>query len=91
MKFEEALKIINRKRKKEGYMVSFEVKEKGTLRSDHFPDKHAGEPLIKTESEAWLLAAAFAVSSDDNICNIYVVDSDFSPVKNYDSKKLKRL
>ena len=87
MKFQEALDIINKKEK--GYMVSFEVLERGMLRSDHFPDKHAGELLIPTEEEAWILAEKFANSTGSDVVNIYVIDNTFSPVKGYDKKKLK--
>jgi hypothetical protein len=87
MKFQEALDIINKKEK--GYMVSFEVRERGVLRSDHFPDKHAGELLIPTEEEAWILAEKFANSTGSDVVNIYVIDNTFSPVKGYDKKKFK--
>lgn len=89
MKFEEALSIINGK-EKQGYMVSFEIKEGVLLKSDHFPDKHAGELLIPTEAEAWDLAKRFA-KAHPNTHNVYVIDGSFSPVKEYDSKKLNRL
>lgn len=87
MKYEEALEIINKKER--GFMVSFEVRERSILKSDHFPDKHAGEPLIPTEEEAWELAEKFARATGDEVVNIYVVDHTFSPVKGYLSKKLK--
>ena len=87
MKFQEALDIINKKEK--GYMVSFEVRERGLLRSDHFPDKHADELLIPTEDEAWRLAERFAKATGSDTVNIYVIDNTFSPVKGYDKKKLK--
>ena len=89
MKFEEAMSIIDKK-EKTGFMVSFEVRERGILRSDYFPDKHDGEPLIQTEEEAWDLAKRFGSSTDDNHVNIYVIDSSFSPVMGYEQKKLKR-
>lgn len=86
MKLQEALNIINKP--KIGFMVSFEVKERGVLRSDHFPDFHGGEELIQSETEAWELAKKFSEATD-NTCNIYVIDHTFSPVKNYSTKKLK--
>lgn len=89
MKLNEALAIINGKKRK-GYMVHFEVREGGVLRSDYFPDKHEREPLIQTEEEAWSLAKRFADSTDENTVNIYVVDNTFSPVSGYDNKRLKR-
>jgi hypothetical protein len=93
MKMSEAIEIMNNspKGKLDGYMVSFEKREGGVLRSDYFPDKHAGEELIKTEEEAWRLARLFASSTDDSIVNIYVVGSDFIPVAGYSEKKLKAL
>ena len=87
MKFQEALDIINVK--ENGYMVSFEVRERGVLRSDHFPDKHANELLIPTEEEAWNLAERFAKATGSEVVNIYVIDHAFSPVKGYTNKKLK--
>jgi hypothetical protein len=87
MKFQEALDIINKKEK--SYMVSFEVRERGFLRSDYFPDKHADELLIPTEEEAWDLAERFAKATGSDVVNIYVIDNTFSPVKGYDKKKLK--
>ena len=48
MKFQEAIEIINGK-ENQGYMVHFEEKKGIMLHSDYFPDKHAGEDLIKTE------------------------------------------
>lgn len=87
MKLKEALKIINTKEK--GYMVSFEVQEGSVLRSDHFPDLHAKEPLIPTEAEAWELAERFANATGDDVVNVYVIDNTFSPVPGYSSKKLK--
>ena len=73
-----------------GFMISFDVVKGNMLHSDHFPDKHAGEKLIKTEDEAWLIARRFASATDETYVNIYVIDDSFSPVKNYDLKKLKR-
>ena len=89
MKFQEALDIINKREK--GYMVSFEVREGGLLRSDHFPDKEADELLIPTEEEAWRLAERFAKATGDDIVNIYIIDNTFSPVADYDKKKLKSI
>lgn len=90
MKLKEAMNIIETS--ENGYMVSFEKHEGGLLKSDHFPDKHAGEELIKTEAEAWTLARRFAsaVSSVDYV-NIYVIDKNFCPVDGYNEKKLNRL
>jgi hypothetical protein len=86
MKYKQAMKIIERMEK--GYMVSFEVMDGSVLRSDHFPDLHAKEPLIPTEAEAWKLAERFANATGDDVVNVYVVDNTFSPVPGYSSKKL---
>lgn len=88
MKLKEAMSIIDEKEK--GFMVSFEVREGSILKSDYFPDKHSGEDLITTEDEAWELARRFADATDKNYVNIYVIDKNFSPVKGYHQKKLKR-
>lgn len=86
MRMEAAMKIINKTPK---YMVSFEWKEGGMLRSDYFPDKHAGEALIATEEEAWILAQKFADKTKGDAVNIYVVGSDFTPVDNYEERFIK--
>jgi len=87
MKLSEALKIIEKSER--GFMVSFEKRDRSILRSDKFPDTDSGEPLIKTEAEAWILAKRFARATDENIVNIYVIDQTFSPVPGYETKKLK--
>ena len=90
MKMKEALKIIDDNKKTEaGFMVAFEKKEKGILASDHFPDKHAGELLLKTEEFAWKLAEDFANVSD-NYVNICVIDSSFTPINNCGKQKLNK-
>ena len=91
MKMKDAMDMIerNKKEKVEGFMVSFEWARKGMLHSDHFPDRHAGEELIKTEEEAWALAHEFAKGTFGNAVNIYVVGSDFVPVDGYEEKKIK--
>ena len=85
MKMKKAMEIIDGHN---GFMVSFEHVEKGLLTSDHFPDKHAGEELIKTASEAWRLAQRFAAKTKGRCVNIYVVDDSFCPVKGYEKKKI---
>ena len=72
-----------------GYMVSFENRS-GGFYAGHFPDKHAGEPLIKTEIEAWDLAERFANATGDDYVNIYVINQTFHPVKNYKNRILKK-
>ena len=85
MKMQDALDIIEKKEK--GFMVHFEKREGHLLKSDYFPDKHAGEELISTEDEAWELAVKFAKStSPAEIINIYVIDNNFNPVKDYTLK-----
>lgn len=92
MKMKDAMAIIDIA--ESGFMVTFEKVEGesgGILASDHFPDKHAGEPLIKTEHEAWELANRFArATHPDKIVNIYVIEQDFVPVKGYAGKIIRR-
>ena len=78
MKMEEAQEIINGEDK--GFMVHFDECGDGMLRSNYFPDKHAGEALIGTEDEAWELAASFANKTYGKMVNIYVIDHNFKPV-----------
>jgi hypothetical protein len=82
MLMREALEIIADK-PSDGFMVSFEKTGGGMLAAGYFPDKHAGETLIATEEEAWELARKFSAKTYGSYVNIYVVDSTFSPVKNY--------
>lgn len=89
MKYEEAMSIIDANKQK-GYMISFEKLDGHILVSDHFPDPHEGEELIKTEEKAWELAKKFANATDNSYVNIYVTDESFSPVAGYDKKILKR-
>ena len=86
MKMAEAMAIIDSDDHKPGFMVSFERAGDGFLRGDYFPDKHAGEPLIPTEEEAWEIARKFASKTYGRCVHIYVVDSTFSPVKDYKDK-----
>ena len=87
MKMKDAMDVINRP--VFGYMVTFEWIENGRLRSDHFPDKHAGEPLIETLREAWDLCKTFAAKTKGSTCNLYVVDANFAPVNGYKDKEIK--
>ena len=81
MKMSDAQEIIS-KHYIQGFRVSFEVREGGVLRADHFPE--SGEPLIPTESEAWALALDFAKAGrNKNIVNVYVTDNTHVPVKQY--------
>ena len=86
MKMSEAQKIIDGP---PGFMVHLEWKKNGMLRSDYFPDKHAGEDLIKTETEAWILAGLFAEKTKGKAVNIYVIQSDFAPVPGHRQKLIK--
>jgi len=85
MKFDEAMKIIDNH---VGYMVCFEKRIRGCLATDYFPDKHEGEELIESEEYAWELAEKFARRTKGSCVNIYVVDENFYPVKNYASRKI---
>lgn len=83
------MKIIKGESSIIGFMIHFEHAGDGFLRSDHFPDKHGEEPLIKTEIKAWRLANSFAVNTKGRCINIYVIDQDFNPVKDYENKKIE--
>ena len=90
MKIAVAMQIIETQER--GYMVQFEVVGGWGLCCDHFPDKQAGEDLIKTEEQAWELAKRFAAAvNPKEYVNIYVIDQTFSPVSGYDEKKLNRI
>ena len=89
MKMGEAMKIIDKEFESEGFMVYFEKCGDGMLRSDYFPDKHAGEPLIETEKEAWLLAKKFANRMKGKVVNLYVIDQTFHPVLGYRTHYIK--
>lgn len=88
MKMQEALDIIDGKDNNIGFMVAFERAGDGFLGSDYFPDYHAGDVLIKTESDAWEIAAAFAEKTYGKCVNIYVVDSMFKPVPSWKEKQI---
>lgn len=80
-----------RKEKTGGFMVHFEVRERSMLSSRYFPDKHAGEKLIKTEEEAWDLAHRFAKATPENYVNIYVIHGvNFVPVTGYNARAIRR-
>jgi len=78
MKLEVALQII--KGKDKGYMVRFLRKENKMYTVDTFPDKFAGEELIKTEKEAITLATKFSEETKGVFFNIYVVNYNFQAV-----------
>ena len=85
MKMIEAMRIIQ---SPQGYMVHFQQVVGNRLRSDWFPDKHAGEPLIETEDEAWRLAKAFSCRTFGTAVDIYVIGADFVPVYGYKSRAI---
>jgi hypothetical protein len=92
MKFSEAKDIIAEKGVRTGFIVTFEVRRNSMLHSDHFPDVREGEPGIKTETEAWDLARAFAKAKHDHeVVNVYVCSArDFTPVAGYSGFLLNR-
>ena len=83
MKMQEALHMINHKA--EGFMVCFSWLKGEHVQSDFFPDKDAGEDLIETEIEAWVVAKKFADATKGKVVNVYVADSDYTPVKSCDT------
>ena len=88
MKLREALDIIDTHER--GFMVQFDVLENQIIRSDHFPDKHSGEELIKSEELAWEMAKRFAAAVDPSTyINIYVINQKFIPVSDYQQKKIR--
>jgi len=90
-KSEKSISEAKKKKEPQGFMVHFEKKEGHTLASGYFPDKHAGEKLIKTEDEAWELAGKFAKATDScEYINIYVVNNNWRPVDHYQTKAIRR-
>ena len=87
MKMSQAMHII--REGIDGYMVRFEWKEGNFLRVDYFPEKHCGESLIENEEKAWDLASKFAHQAKGKVVNLYVVDHEFKPVKNYQDRIIK--
>ena len=86
MKFQEAEKIINNP-KRDGFVVCFErYINKDEKVFDFFPE--LDEELIKTEEEAWQLAKLFAEKTHDYCINIYVMDENLTPVKDWRSKRI---
>jgi hypothetical protein len=88
MKMKDALSLINEKRET-GFMVCFDWIKGSILESDHFPDKHGGEKLIKTEEKAWELARNFAKATRGKTCDVYVIDENFEPVASYKTNIIK--
>lgn len=80
-----------------GYMVHFEVRDGGVLRGDYFPEYRKDDPdseeLIPDVESAWDMAQEFArgtVNTRPEIINIYVIDHNYRPVANYNSKTFRR-
>lgn len=71
-------------------MVAFETRERSSLISGYFPDKHANEPLIQDLEDAWRIAALFAKVDPLTYVNIYVIGDDFVPVKGYSKRELNK-
>lgn len=69
-----------------GFRVSFERRENGMLKGDHYPERH--EPLIPFEDIAWAWAERIAKINPSYIVNVYVVDHEFSPVPGYKKRQL---
>ena len=87
MKMSEVLAIINER--SQGFLVSFERKQGCILAHDYFPDRSAGDSLIKTEKEAWRWARDFAKKTKGRFINIYVVDHNYIPVPSYKEKMIE--
>lgn len=82
MKLDQAFKLINeRKQKKNEFRVHFEERKGSMLVSDYLPDRE--EKPFDSEHTAWEFAERFAEVDPAKYVNIYVIDSDFSPVENY--------
>lgn len=98
MKMSEAMKMIKaaerlslkKKNQPKGFMVGFEKMDGCMFHSNYFPDKHAGEKLIKTENEAWKLAERFSKAMGERYVNIYVKDHDFRPVAGYEKRMINK-
>ena len=79
MKLSEAKRLI--KTATDGFRVHFETRGGGLLRTEYFPGRD--EPMIKTEDGAWKLAREFSKVDPKKYVNIYVVNSEHSPVDGY--------
>jgi len=89
MQMHEAMQIINGE--PTGYMVHISRRDGRFLRSEYFPDKLLGEPLIPTEEEAWELAKKFAAKTVGKYVYIYVVDRDYVPVPGYEFRRITNM
>lgn len=65
----------------QGFLVSWEWRENGLLRSDHTPDTTLDEKPFPTLDEAQGFAGEMARKAPENVVNIKVVRAnDFVPV-----------
>jgi len=72
-----------------GFVVSFEIRKRGLLEGDHFPDVRRGEGPIASEEEAWQLADKFAANYAQAV-NIHVCESHhFVPVPGYQKRQIR--
>ena len=82
------LEAMEFRRREAGYLVTWECRENGLLRSDHCPDPHRGDSALGVHA-AWELAERVA-RAIPNAVNIYVVHAeDFRPVSNYRERMLR--
>ena len=89
MKYKEAKKIVDGKQR-EGFLVLFRRFIGHTiLENDFFPE--LDESLIETEEEAWEFAKKFAEKTVDYCIDIYVTDSNFTPVRGYKDKMIRNI
>lgn len=86
MRLREATKIIENKK---GYRVHFDEPAWFGFCNDYFPN--FDEEPFDDESIAWLMAEKFAEKTlARGFKNIYVVDENYKPVKNYQNKILNK-
>lgn len=70
------------------FRVSWEIRDGGFLTGDFTPDR--GEEPLRSEEEAWKVAERVA-KTFPNAVNIYVISAkDFTPVKGYLSRLIRR-
>jgi len=85
MKLMDAQRMIEAVEKaKTGYLVHFEHRGDGVLRSDYFPAIQEGEKPFSNSEVAWDYAERFAKAMTSARCvNVYVTQADFTPVDDY--------
>ena len=90
MKMHEVMDVMENGLRPRGYLVHFEHAGDGFLRSDWFPDVHAGEDPIQEEEDAWQLAQQFATKTRKRRVNVYVIRrEDFKPVQGYRERMIE--